>query len=77
MQAWSYALMLEHTHTHGLTHTHTYTHTRTHTHTHTHTRIVHAHTVRQECKKAFKSGGPQRLNRIDLYGKKLIPMEIL
>ena len=26
----------------------------------------------QECRKAFKSGGQQRLNRIDLYGENLI-----
>lgn len=28
-------------------------------------------------KKAFKSGGSQRLNRIGLYGKKLIPIKKL
>ena len=28
-------------------------------------------------RKHSNLGGPQRLNRIDLYGKKLIPMEIL
>ena len=33
------------------------------------------HTLVEGYKKPFKSGGPQRLNRIDLYGKKLIPME--
>ena len=27
-------------------------------------------------RKHSNLGGPQRLNRIDLYGKKLIPMEI-
>ena len=31
----------------------------------------------QERRKALKSGRPQRLNRIDLYGKNLIPMEKL
>ena len=29
----------------------------------------------QERRKALKSGGPQRLNRVDLYGKSLISME--
>ena len=29
----------------------------------------------QECRKALKSEGPQRLNMVDLYGKNVIPME--
>ena len=29
------------------------------------------------CKKAFKSGGAREAYRIDMYGKKLIPMEKL
>ena len=29
----------------------------------------------QECRKALKSGEPQRLKRVDLYGRNLIPME--
>ena len=35
--------------------------------------IIHCSYI-QGCKKAFKPGGPQRLYRIDLYGKKLIPV---
>ena len=31
----------------------------------------------QECRKALKSGGPQRLNMVDLYDKHVIPMEKL
>ena len=27
----------------------------------------------QECRKALKSGGPQRLNMVDLYDKNVIP----
>ena len=37
----------------------------------------HKNNSTQGHKKAFKSVGPQRLNRINLYGKKLIPMEKL
>ena len=28
----------------------------------------------QECREARKSGGPQRLNMVDFYGKNVIPM---
>ena len=31
----------------------------------------------QECRKALKSRGAQRLNMFDLYGKNVIPMEKL
>ena len=32
----------------------------------------------QECRKALKSGeGAQRFNRVDIYGKNVIPMEKL
>ena len=31
----------------------------------------------QEYRKALESGGPQRLNRVDLYGKNLILMKNL
>ena len=31
----------------------------------------------QEHRKALKFGGPQRVNRVDLCGKNLIPMENL
>ena len=31
----------------------------------------------QDCRKALKPEGAQRLNRVDLYGKNLIPMEKL
>ena len=33
--------------------------------------------IQEHRNAALKSGGPQRLNRVDLYGKNLIPMEKL